>query len=273
MTVKSKSRKVLKKSASILMLVIVVSSLIACGKKDWGIILATENVTPTGLTLKCTQSDGTATGDLQTGNWYRIERLTQGKRWKKVKYLDQEGIICWTLEAINIPNNDSTEWNINWEGLYGDLSPGTYRIAKEVKDFRKTGDYEKQIYYAEFEIDYPWKIGAKSNLKFYNEDNVQLSLGENTLNATGAEFILKADEFIKYGEEFIIETQLEGKWYSIDEEFDWHAIECTMQAGTEQVLEIDWSSRYGKLPAGNYRFIKPIIVSGTEKYLCCEFKL
>lgn len=273
MTVKSKSRKVLKELALILIFIIVVSSLIACGKKDWGIILAAENVTSTGLTLKCTQSGGTATGALQTGSWFSIERLAQGKKWKEVEYLDQESNICWTLEAINISNNDSTEWNINWEGLYGELSPGTYRIAKEVMDFRKTGDYDKQIYYAEFEIDLPWEIGAKSNLKFYDEDNVQLSLEENTLSATGAEFILKADEFIKYGEEFIIEIQLNGKWYSIDEEFDWHAIECTMQAGTEQALEIDWASRYGKLPAGNYRFIKPITVSGTEKYLCCEFKL
>ena len=114
---------------------------------------------------------------------------------------------------------------------------------------------------------------GKSNLKFSDEDTVQLSLRENTLSPTGAEFILKTDEFIKYGEKFIIEIQLDGKWYSIDEEFDWHAIECTMQAGTEQALEIDWSSRYGRLPTGNYRFIKPITVSGTEKYLCCQFEL
>lgn len=273
MTVKSKSRKVLKELALILIFIIVVSSLIACGKKDWGIILAAENVTPTGLTLKYTQSGGTATGDLQTGSWYRIERLTQDKKWEEIEYLPHEYDICWTLEAINIPQNDSTEWNINWEGLYGELFPGTYRIAKEVMDFRKTGDYEKQIYYAEFEIDYPWKIREKSNLKFYNKDDVQLSLKEDTLSVAGAEFILKTDEFIKYGEDFIIEIQLDGKWYSIDEEFDWHAIECTMQAGTEQALEIDWASRYGKLPDGNYRFIKPITVSGTEKYLCCEFKL
>ena len=273
MTDNSKSRNKFKKLASIFMLVMVASYLIACGKKDWGITLTAENVTPTGLTLKCTQSGGTAIGALQTGSWFRIERLTQGKKWKEVKYLDQESNICWTLEAINIPNNDSTEWNINWEGLYGELSPGTYRIAKEVMDFRETGDYDKQIYYTEFAIDYPWKIGEKSNFKFYNKDDVELSLKEDTLSVAGAEFILKTDEFIKYGEEFIIEIQLDGKWYSIDEEFDWHAIECTMQAGTEQALEIDWSSRYGKLPAGNYRFIKPITISGTEKYLYCEFKL
>lgn len=34
----------------------------------------------------------------------------------------------------------------------GELSAGRYRIGKEFMDFRKTGDYDKEICYAEFEI-------------------------------------------------------------------------------------------------------------------------
>ena len=112
---------------------------------------------------------------------------------------------------------------------------------------------------------------GKSNLKFSDEDTVQLSLRENTLSPTGAEFILKTDEFIKYGEKFIIEIQLDGKWYSINNESDWIAIEYTLQADSEVALEIDWTSRYGELPEGKYRFIKPITISSGEQYISCEF--
>lgn len=48
--------------------------------------------------------------------------------------------------------NDSCEWEVNWELLYGVLAEGKYRIGKEITDFRDTGDYDSAIYYAEFEI-------------------------------------------------------------------------------------------------------------------------
>ncbi len=48
--------------------------------------------------------------------------------------------------------NDSCEWDVNWEWLYGVLAEGKYRIGKEITDFRDTGDYDSAIYYAEFEI-------------------------------------------------------------------------------------------------------------------------
>jgi len=56
------------------------------------------------------------------------------------------------MEAWIIPMNDSVEWNVDWEWLYGQLSPGTYRIVKEIMNFRGTGDYDKAEYYAEFTI-------------------------------------------------------------------------------------------------------------------------
>lgn len=128
----------------------------------------------------------------------------------------------------------------------------------------KLGDDNKS------EIDYPWEIGEKSNLKFY-DGNINLSIDESRLTANGAEFILKSDEFIKYSDEFILEIQIDGKWYSINNESDWIAIEYTLQADSEVALEIDWTSRYGELPEGKYRFIKPITISSGEQYISCEF--
>lgn len=51
-----------------------------------------------------------------------------------------------------IYTNGATEWEVNWEYLYGELPAGEYRIAKKINDFRGTGDYDTYTYYAEFTI-------------------------------------------------------------------------------------------------------------------------
>lgn len=120
-------------------------------EENWGITLEAENINPTGITIKCTQYGGEPTGELQTGSWYILENWTQENGWKEVDYILQ-GDIGWTLEAWMIPVDSTSEWEVNWEWLYGELPTGHYRIGKEIMDFRATGDYDTAIYYAEFEI-------------------------------------------------------------------------------------------------------------------------
>lgn len=123
----------------------------ALGESQWGITLSAENVTPTGLTIVCTQSGGEATGELQTGSWYILEQMTDNG-WTEAEWVPQEHDVAWTAEAWIIPKESSVEWEVDWEWLYGELSPGTYRIGKSVVDFRETGNYDTQNFYAEFAI-------------------------------------------------------------------------------------------------------------------------
>lgn len=116
----------------------------------WGIILSVKDITPMGLT--CTQTGGEPTGELQTGSWYILEKWTQKNGWKEVEWQPQKYDVAWTDEAWIIPKEDTAEWDVDWEWLYGKLSAGSYRIGKSIMDFRETGDYDTQIYYAEFEI-------------------------------------------------------------------------------------------------------------------------
>jgi len=116
----------------------------------WGIALTVKDVTPTGLTIICTQSGGDGVAELQSGQYYRLEEL-HGDHWHECGIVF-EGDASFTMEAWIIPMNDSVEWNVDWEWLYGQLSPGTYRIVKEIMNFRGTGDYDKAEYYAEFTI-------------------------------------------------------------------------------------------------------------------------
>ncbi len=120
-------------------------------EETWGISLTAENITPTGAMIKCIQSGGEPTGELQTGSWYILENWTQENGWKEMPYVVQ-GEIGWTAEAWMIPMNNTCEWEITWEWLYGTIPEGKYRIGKEIMDFRGSGDYDEAIYFTEFEI-------------------------------------------------------------------------------------------------------------------------
>ena len=115
-----------------------------------GVTLTAEDVTPNGLTLVCTQSGGTPTGELHTGSPFWLEVYSEGN-WFPVK--DDMEDVLWTMEAWSIPRNKRVEWNVSWEPLYGSLPTGHYRIGKEITDFRAGGDYDKYNYYAEFTVD------------------------------------------------------------------------------------------------------------------------
>ena len=71
--------------------------------------------------------------------------LQLGTVWA-IYALDEDG------NVIAGESNDSREFELNWEWLYGKLPAGTYRIGKEIMDFRETGDYDTEWYYTEFEI-------------------------------------------------------------------------------------------------------------------------
>lgn len=118
-------------------------------EETWGLTLSVRDVTPTGLTLICTQSGGAPTGELQTGSPFWLEKYVGGV-WEAVPLVP----VCvdWTMEAYRIPINGSLEREVNWESLYSELPTGTYRIGKKIMDFRGAGDYDEREYYAQFTI-------------------------------------------------------------------------------------------------------------------------
>ena len=100
------------------------------------------------MTLICTQSGGESNGELQTGSDYHLIMLDGA--WKDVPTVIED--YGWNTIAYMVPKEDSTEFEINWEWLHGKLPAGTYRIIKGFTDFRESGDYDTETYWAEFEI-------------------------------------------------------------------------------------------------------------------------
>ncbi len=105
------------------------------------------NVTDTGLTIRFECGDVNE-GELQTGAWYEIEKYENGEEYK----INTIAEANWQEVAYLIKENDITDIEVNWERLYGKLSPGRYRINKEVITFRGTGDFDKTKCSATFVI-------------------------------------------------------------------------------------------------------------------------
>ena len=118
---------------------------------QWGITLEVDNVTANGLTIICNQFDGKPSGELETGCDYVVEECIDGS-WYTVDYIIDAYNVAWTAEAWIIPLNDSVEWEVKWEWLYGELPAGKYRIGKDIMDYRAPGDYNIARGYVEFVI-------------------------------------------------------------------------------------------------------------------------
>ena len=117
----------------------------------WGVMLYTGKVTKKGLTLRIEQFGGNPTGELQTGEWFKLEKSVNDD-WQDVAtnpLIDY----AWNAIAYKINKNDVTVLDVEWEWLYGELTPGYYRLSKEVMDFREAGDFDKEIYQVNFTIE------------------------------------------------------------------------------------------------------------------------
>ena len=119
---------------------------------NWGVTFEVDDITPWGLYILCTQSGGTPTGELSTESYYIVEKWDEAYGWYEVPIMPQKYPTAWTDEGWIITMDDTTVWYVDWEGIYGKLAEGTYRVGKELTDWRDAGDYDKAMYYAEFEI-------------------------------------------------------------------------------------------------------------------------
>ena len=83
-------------------------------------------ISPTGATLIITDTNPEP---YLYGEWYKIQRLTDGQ-WQDLPHIiDNAG---FTMIGYLPDENGQVKFSINWEWLYGVLPSGTYRIFKEV---------------------------------------------------------------------------------------------------------------------------------------------
>jgi len=85
-----------------------------------------------------------------TGSWFSLFYY-EDNVWKDPQYIVDEDVM-WTSEAYIVEKNKTSEMQVNWDWLYGELSTGRYLIVKQFINHREPGDYD--IYYlaSEFTI-------------------------------------------------------------------------------------------------------------------------
>ncbi|MCL2642745.1 MAG: hypothetical protein FWD52_04460 [Candidatus Bathyarchaeota archaeon] len=85
---------------------------------------------------------------------YGVSFFVEEKRddgWQRVPYIvDNFG---WISIGYTLEGYSTREQEIFWEGCYGELSPGNYRIIKDICYVREPGDYDEFNVSAEFIID------------------------------------------------------------------------------------------------------------------------
>lgn len=119
---------------------------------DWGITMRIEEASPTGVGVVF-QQDGTAMdGELIYDGEYSLQALTGGE-WNELKALSQEPTGNWiSLGTATVADNLQRQ-TLNVSRVYGELPPGTYRIAKKITLQHTSGEAEQRTLYAEFTLD------------------------------------------------------------------------------------------------------------------------
>ena len=215
---------------------------------DWGITMNVKDITAEGLTLVISQHGGNYTGELHYDEEYSIERKN-GDKWEPLEYLD--GAVWHDLAYIVEPNTDK-EIKLDWKWLYGTLSAGEYRIAKEFTDFRGTGNYDKQTIYVGFSItdDMTSKLGITLRTAQYNARKMTLQIVQNGGTSDGN----IGTSLYRY----TIERRENGKWqsyYNYTPQAGVPTLETGLKVKRNDVTEVkfDWRETAGSLPVGDYR--------------------
>lgn len=116
---------------------------------DWGVTFSVSNVTPTGMVLTCTQADGDYSGQLATNIGYYLERQTDSG-WEIVSKTNDEYVFQGA--GIEISRDSVHSWTIDWSNIYGELSPGTYKLNKPVMERKDRQIIRVYCYSIEFVI-------------------------------------------------------------------------------------------------------------------------
>ncbi|MDE6709036.1 MAG: hypothetical protein K2J76_00945, partial [Oscillospiraceae bacterium] len=215
----------------------------------WGLTLTAKDVTLSGCTVVFVQSGGNPTGELQTGSYYSLERYENGK-WATVEMLPQKYDVAWPAISYPIFKNDSSEFNVEWQSLYGKLPAGKYRVGKDVMDFRKAADYDTKMYYAYFEIADEW--GLTLTAKDVTPTGCTVVFTQSGGNPTGE---------LNTGVYYELEQYKNGKWTAVKtlrDDIGWLDVALIIKENDSTEIGAGWSERYGELPAGKYRIGKDV---------------
>ena len=122
-------------------------------REDWGLSFEITEVSPTGMTIRCTHSGGQQIGQLEATGYYLSSNglflpLNDGSESSP------------PMDNVVFKDDDVTEFTLDWAEPYGQLSSGEYRIMLYVHDVYDESQkhplmrnfYDTQIYNLDFTV-------------------------------------------------------------------------------------------------------------------------
>ncbi len=128
----------------------------------WGVSLSfVGDCTGGKLTVTQSTEKEIPDGELTTGNPFYLQAYCEGRWISYQEYMQHLGYdylqpeFFFTIEGIGIPLDGSIELDVNFDGTYGKLVPGTYRLSKDISITATDGDHSNDVtrtYYVDFDI-------------------------------------------------------------------------------------------------------------------------
>lgn len=110
--------------------------------------VSAKDISATKATLEFNQYEDGITTELSFGEDFKIEKW-DGNTWNEADIVvDGNYAFHDVAHIINI--NDVTEYEYDWEWLYGSLTAGEYRIAVHIQSRNDSGDFENYTAYVHF---------------------------------------------------------------------------------------------------------------------------
>lgn len=119
-------------------------------KPDWGITFSVGHVRPTGMELTCVHTDGAYVGQLAIEDVYYLERKSAAG-WDAVPPIVSKAV--WPWNGTILSKYESYTWTLDWRDMYGELSPGTYRLHQCISEVKDRHISRTVIYWIEFVIE------------------------------------------------------------------------------------------------------------------------
>jgi len=115
-----------------------------------------------------------------------------------------------------------------------------------------------------------------------NLDGVTMDVKKETVSSTGLTVIFEnnSDKLCIYGDYFLLEKEIAGKWYEVpvilDDDYGFNDIGYEVDSAEVGEWAVDWEWLYGDLDTGKYRIVKDILdfrkAGDYDKYhLAAEF--
>ena len=235
---------------------------IAGDDPELGITLTAKDITPEGITVVTAQYGGSYTDRITYGSYFWVEKQTNGK-WEALPYIHDN--IGFTDLGYELNRDSTREEKINWNYMYGALSAGTYRYAKEFYGG------EKKTLYAEFTLDAETAstLGVTMWVKENNTEKMTLMISQ---------FGGSTDEQIWYDPAFVIERKSGDKWEEMPtltgQPPTWNALAHILNRNTDTEVKVTWGEFiYGTLPEGDYRIAKTFSGGSRSETVYANFKV